>query len=254
MHEHLDIWKDIYAIKSYEIDPEMKASLTSLCNFFQESAWHHARKHHYGYHDLLKRNLGWMLSRFMVRIMKFPSWGERVTVETWAKGVDRFFALRDFQILDDRDNIIGVATSAWLLLELGSYRPVRLETFRNEFPFIPSKHAIEASLKKLPDLMKADNENQIIVKYSDLDINNHVNNVKYIEWILDSFPVEIRKTFRMETLEINFLAEALLGERILIQSGETGEVKSCTRAWVHRALRTSDRREIFRAKTRWLAN
>jgi acyl-ACP thioesterase len=102
--------------------------------------------------------------------------------------------------------------------------------------------------KKLPPPGQSKVEKSSTIRYSDIDMHHHVNNTKYIEWILDSYPFEMNQTHHIHSLEINFLAESSFGDEISIH---TEILKEVPPAFLHRVVRKEDERELCRARTRW---
>ena len=91
-----------FTISSYDLNPRGQARLTSMANFFQEIAYHHATQLGYGYEAMKERNTMWVLSRMKIRIHRYPEWKERIVIETWPSGTEKLFALRDFRVRDEK--------------------------------------------------------------------------------------------------------------------------------------------------------
>jgi acyl-ACP thioesterase len=179
---------------------------------------------------------------------EYPQWGDRIKVKTWLAGVGRLFALRHFSIAGSRSNLLGTAKSAWLVLDLKNRRPQRIgpvfKHIEHLFDDLPSAEEPE----KLPAPACPKMERSYAVRYSDIDMHHHVNNTKYIEWILDSYPFEMNQTHRIHTFEINFLGESSHGDEISIY---TESVKGSPFAFLHSVVRKTDDRELCRARTGW---
>ena len=204
-----------FSISSFNLNPKGQARLTSMANFFQEIAYHHAKKLGFGYDDMNEKQTMWVLSRMKIRMIQYPVWDDKVKVETWHKGMDRIFGLRDFRVKDDSGMVLGYASSAWLILDSRTKRPVRpteevLQHSRGE------ESVFDDTLEKIniPENMVEISSRKVV--FSDLDIMGHVNNVKYIEWCIDSALTTDNKDHEIRELEINFMHEALLGEEISI--------------------------------------
>ena len=103
-------------------------------------------------------------------------------------------------------------------------------------------------LDKLPALSHPVCEKRFVVRYSDLDINQHVNNVKFVEWIVESLPPGTLKALVASELEINFLAEAFHEDRILAACCPQDPDNTI---FHHRLTRQQDGRELARAITKW---
>ena len=89
-----------FQVRSYEIDSRGKAKFTSILNYLQESASNHATRLGVSVVDLFPKNLTWVLSRYHIKIFKYPSWNESIKINTWPSEMDNLFALREFEILD----------------------------------------------------------------------------------------------------------------------------------------------------------
>ena len=117
---------------------------------------------------------------------------------------------------------------------------------------IHPEKALAADLDKLPPFPEASGgvrEAELAVRYCDLDVNLHANNVRYVEWILESLPAELLRSSVPAELDLDFLAEAGIGERILSRTvaspGMPGE------AYAHSLVRLHDGVEVARARTAW---
>lgn len=242
---NLHILNRTFTIHSYEADWDKSAQLTAICNYFQEAAWEHAEILSVGYKDLEADNLLWVLSRFYVEMEEYPKWTDRVTVETWPKGIDRLFALRDFKLKNSRGEILGRATSAWLVLDHTTKRPQKADKYREVITIPSVEPAVNYRFGKLQQIENPDFIQSRSVVPSDIDLNNHVNNVKFIEWILDAEGMENKNLpGRPACLEIHFLAEGLYGDTISIRSSrgtETDEKK------YYEGKRENDGGPLFRA-------
>jgi len=241
-------WEDEYSISFYEVDAKNEVFLPVLWSFMQETAWHHADHLRVGYSDLMGHQYFWVLSRLSVQMEKYPCWGDRIRVKTWLTGTGRLFALRQFSISDLAGKILGTARSAWLVLDLKNRKPQKIEPLfkhlRHLFdPLLPAEEPEKLTAPVQPKSTKS-----YEVRYSDIDIHHHVNNIKYIEWILDSAPFEINQTHQIHTFEINFLAESSYEDAISIQ---TETLQESPPVFLHRVSREGEGKELCRARTGW---
>jgi len=238
-------WKDDYTIHSYEVDPKGCVTLPMLCQFMQESAWQHAQHLGVGYSHLMEKNLLWVLSRQLISINSFPQWGDTIRVETWPTGNDRLLCYRDFRLLNERHQVFGVATTAWFVIDAIKRRPQRTDSYF-AIAIEDAEHVFSRKPAKIAPLKSRDRLRHISVGYKDLDINGHVNNVRYVEWILEGFPFEFQKHHRVEEMEISYLLEARCDDTITI---------CCERknafSFLHTLIRANDGAELCRAKTKW---
>lgn len=220
-----------FEVLSYQIDPNGQLRWSSLGDLLQEIAWKHADSKDFG-QNLFEQGFHWVLSRMSIQVRQFPSWGDLISVKTAGRGIDKLFALREFLVEDTAGNPLATAMSAWLLLDSGSKRPKRpnqilpAELFppQAESNLLPEKLSLPATTHK---------EMGFMVRPSDLDMNNHVNNVSYIRWVEDFCTAS---GIQFSSLEINYLTEALLNETVDIYRSEdannrtilTGSIKEKT--------------------------
>ncbi|KPJ86346.1 MAG: hypothetical protein AMS17_12805 [Spirochaetes bacterium DG_61] len=242
------IWTDRYTISSYEVDIKARVYLPVLCSYLQESAWHHAHNLKLGYDHLLQKNKIWVLSRLCIEVRSYPRWREKITVRTWPKGLNRLFALRDFEILDAEEHVLGVATTSWLIIDVKSRRPQKPDPFFKDMPLPSDHHALRDDFEKIPQVSGDAARLPISVRYSDLDLYSHVNNTKYIEWIMDSFGAVRYREQMVSSLKIQYLSESFWGDTISLLIGQEAEPKG---TFLFNAVKTADSSEIFRATVRW---
>lgn len=246
----VNVWREDYGVRSYEVDCHNRLSILSIFNFMQEAASKHAAALGVSIHQLLSENCTWLLSRLKIAIAAYPGWNDQIRVNTWPSGTQQLFALRDFKISGADNQTVAAAVSAWLVIDLQKRRPVRIAPFVERLKPIEGRHILDERLDKLPALSHPVHEKHFAVRYSDLDINRHVNNVKIVEWIVESMPPRALKALAASELEINFLAEAFLEDRILAACSPQDPDNTI---FHHRITRQQDGRELARAITKWRA-
>ena len=202
---------------SFQVDPKGKLRWASLGDMLQEVAWKHADSRDFG-QTLFDKGLVWVLSRFHIEVKQLPKWGDKIKVETAGRGVSKLFALREFSVSDEAGNQLAWAMSAWLLLDINTKRPQRPAAVLPSELFDP---VVDENLvpAKVEAPVSQDRQTRIKVLPSDLDMNNHVNNVSYIRWIED---VALIHGFSLSSLKIYYLAEALCGQDIDIAMAKIG--------------------------------
>ena len=125
---------------------------------------------------------------------------------------------------------------------------MRIAPFVNRLKPLEGKHILPGSLDKLQPLNTHEDERKFQVRFRDLDINQHVNNTSYVEWILESIPAGVKKDAVLSELEINFLAESFLHDRIIAKRLSRG---ASNRLFHHGLYREGDGQELVRARTVW---
>ena len=236
-----------FPVRSYESGVDNRLSLPSLCNYLQEIAGIHADKLGVGIHLLQKEGVTWMLSRLRLEMDGYLPWGEELVVRTWPSGVHgRLTATRDFIGRDFGGKELFRGVSEWMTVNLAARRLVRLpEGFAALTPQGTPHVELKESGGKFAALGRVHSRSLVRVRRSDHDFNDHVNNVHYVEWALESVPEEFlsRKPSR---LDIVFKQEAKAGE----------ELESCTEIVSpnllrHVISRLADGAVLATAETEW---
>jgi medium-chain acyl-[acyl-carrier-protein] hydrolase len=237
---------DKFEIHSYEIDLNRRLKIPALNRYMQESAWKHAEQLGFGYTNLIVKKLTWVLTRMIIQVEKLPLWGETIEVITWPSGRDDFFAFRDFQFFGADDNEFGRATSSWCVISLQDRRPQTMESVAlSKYPMVKELMFADRP-EKIPSLVNTDSEWRTYVGYQDLDVNEHVNNVRYLDWITETYSLDFLKAHQMHRLEINYLAEALYGKDVVVFNQQLSDSE-----FLHSIRRIDDQTEICRAKVFW---
>jgi medium-chain acyl-[acyl-carrier-protein] hydrolase len=214
MQEYSLVYRQTFTIRSYDVDFRRQLRPDVLCSYFQEVASKHALRLGVGSRQLEEKGMFWVLSRLLLEVEKMPAWHAEITIETWAKGTDRLFALRDFRVRNAAGEVLCKASSYWLILHTDSRRPVRPDQF-----FSRLKHeedAMEDVADKLEEARRESELYRLRVQYADLDHNRHVNNIRYIAWLFNCFDPQFYQQHQLQRMQINFLSEVREGEDVAI--------------------------------------
>ncbi len=217
------LFEEQFTLTSYDVDFNGRLSLYSLFRRFQELAGSHATHLGVGYDRLKEEGLAWFLSRIKVEVETLPRWGEAVLLQTWPKGIEKLFAMREFKLVDGTGRSHLVATTRWLLVDVAKGRPRRIESLPRDLTFENVAHAIPGTLEKVVPQSPCTQVYEREVLPSDLDVNHHVNNAEYVKWVLDCFDVGMQTTRTLRSVQLNYLEETLLGDRVRIGSSRRGE-------------------------------
>jgi acyl-ACP thioesterase len=201
-----------FTVGSFQVHPDGKLRMNSLADFFQEVAWRHADSADFG-RNLLEDNLSWILSRFDIKATNLPTWGESMKVFTAGRGLDKLFAFREFLITDLKGKPLARAMSSWVLLNTVSKKIHRADQILPIALFNP-----QLKPDWQPDRIRISGklliEEELKVRFSDLDLNNHVNNTTYIRWVEDLLKIH---QIDSSNLLINYLAECVLGDEVKLE-------------------------------------
>ncbi|WP_440998663.1 acyl-[acyl-carrier-protein] thioesterase [Fodinibius sp. SL11] len=235
-------FQEQFKIRASEIDINQQATLPAICNLLQEVAGNHARKLQFDITDLQQDELTWVLHRLNVKIDRFPKWREKVIIKTWPSSGDGLRAYRDFLIMDKNGKIIGKSLSYWLIMNIQSRRPTRIPEEILQLAPDETDHVLPVTKAGFTDLDQADYSQQFEVRKSDLDLNQHVNNVRYVEWALSCLP----ENASVSEIDIKFMAESVLDDTILAESNKVS-TDSNKPSFNHQIRRISDNKVLAKA-------
>lgn len=206
--------------KEWEINftqctPNGYLKYTDLCNLLQLTAAAHSEVGGISFYDMQEFNQAWVLSRMRVEIDELPKSGNIVQVKTWINSLENSRSVRALEMHVNGKKIVGCETF-WAVFNTKMRRPEALALPFAHFELYPDKKATIEPFSKINILA----ENKLIahktVFLSDLDIVNHVNNVKYFEWCLDHLDAEMILKQQIESFEMNFMKELSLKDEVKI--------------------------------------
>ena len=205
-----------FHIESYICDFTGKATLPLIGNFILQAATIHAQERGFGYDQISKDNCAWVLSRLSVEMYEYPRHDEYLTVETWVEDVSRFFTQRCFSFISQDGKTIGYARSVWAAIDMLTRRPVDIPIWRPDLQDYISREAVcpIEKLTKIPEIIKSEPQMGYSIRYSDIDINKHMNSVKYIEHILNVFDLELFDQKKISRFDMVYLQEGCFGEKL----------------------------------------
>jgi len=245
--EKSDIGTEHFKVRSYQMDTKARLNLTGIAGYLQESAGNHAALNGFGYQQMLKSGMLWVLTRMKIQVDKFPVWGDELELNTWVVSREKFFSRRDFEIKSKSGETLISAISGWMLVDFRQKRPQIVDSFPMDIKMFPDKLAINEQLDKLDAPGFINSEKHYKVKFSDLDVVQHVNNTQYQRIILDTFSPGFRDEFHIKTFEINYLAEALIDDDLKISTGRSYQQYE----YKHEIRRNKDDKLICRAVSCW---
>lgn len=207
-------WKE-FIIPYYDTDAEGYIKVENILLYMAETSSWHSDSLGVGVGKLSKKNYAWMLNNWEVEIFKFPKVKETVSIGTWASKLDRFFATREFAMVNTDGDIIAKASTKWFFIDIKRRRPIRIPVeIHKKYSCIEEFNLTEDSNigKFSCDMIES---RPVVVRKSDIDNNNHVNNIRYIEWMQEGFDSDIINDLRIYKLGIVYKKEILLGDTII---------------------------------------
>ncbi|KAK7350713.1 hypothetical protein VNO77_09612 [Canavalia gladiata] len=270
------VYRQIFVIRSYEIGPDKTATMETLMNFLQETALNHVTSSGIGgdgfgaTREMSIRKLIWVVTRIQVQVQRYNKWGDEIEVDTWVDAAGKNGMRRDWIIRDHyTKEIITRATSTWVIMNRQTRRLSKIpEEVKQELvPFylnrlaVSSKEADCEKIDKLNDDTAERIESGLAPRWNDMDANQHVNNVKYIGWILESVPIEVLQDYNMTSMTLEFRRECRQSNllesmtcptaRVIGESNNNSKNRNPDLQYTHLLRLQDNKADVVRARTEW---
>ncbi len=240
-----------FVVRYYEVDAGGRLAVEHLCNYMQQIAGQHAEKLGVGFDRLHALGLTWVLARWQVSLEKMPRADEEIVLETWPSVVERLQCRREFIMRDAQGEVLARGGSWWVVVNVRTFRLERVpsivtDVYPGEAPFALADFGL-----RLPQVKEGQTNMAAPVRWSDIDVNQHVNNANYLDWVLQSVPgAEERSCLSagLRRFEINFKSEARLRD---ILEARAEALPGLERAFAHSVYNLADGKEVIRAFTQW---
>lgn len=204
-------------VTCYDTDVAHYLKPGAFMDLAQEIAYISADSLGFGYDDLQRYGTAWVLSRMHIIFPEMPRWKDEVELQTWHKGFEGPFYVRDFRLLGPDGAPAVLATSSWLIIDVATRRLLRREHLEGKLPLDTEcrDSALDTPCGKVvmpsAGIEKAGEHK---VAYSDVDIIGHTNNAKYVVWAMDCLDFDTLATRRVRSIRINFNKETRAGETV----------------------------------------
>jgi acyl-ACP thioesterase len=188
---------------------------TELCNLFQLTAATHSELGGISFSDMQDYDQAWVLSKMRIEIKRLPKWKDIVTVKTWINSLENSRSTRCLELYLGDEKIVGCETY-WAVFNTTTRRPETLALPHEHFEIYPENKAVHIGFSKINIAQEFELVQQRVVQLSDLDIVNHANSVKYLEWCLDCLEPEVLLKKKISSLDMNYLKEVSFLEAVEI--------------------------------------
>ncbi len=213
------IYENIIKISAFDVDANNRLRINRVFDYFQDVASNDAERLGFGYKNFIPKGLFWVLSWVKFEFMSYPKFMDEVKIQTWGKKQHKLYSMRDFLLLNSNGELIVKGTSAWLLLDSKSLRPKILTQLYPKLKLLDTKDALVDLPQKINRAEKMGLVYSRTIRYSDIDLNRHTNNAKYIELMFDCFDQTFHKEHTVKTLTVSFNAETKFDEEIELYKG-----------------------------------
>jgi acyl-ACP thioesterase len=208
-----------FTIESYMVDFRDKLRLSTLLGLEQETAFLHAEDIFARYGNPAADGCFWVAAQSWTSITRMPSVKEHIEVQTWIRSISRVTSRRNFRVTDAEGHVVALTSMDWAVLNLTAHRPQRLDLWNIDpglFLDEPASPLEGQRLRKISELTPVYLKT---VRYSDIDVNNHANNTRYADWILDCFDLDYLTQKEVSHIHLCFKQECKTEDHLTILRG-----------------------------------
>lgn len=210
-----DRYSKDYQINIYDVDSNRKCKFSTIINYLWDVVMSQIEELGETNNGLIN-DCAWILLKYDIKIHEYPKYKDVINVENKVVGVKKFYGVRDYIIRNKEGKILVEGTAIALLVNMKKRRPMRLLPEQYELYGITDDIEEDISLDGIIEPEENQYEREYLVRFSDIDSNNHVNNLKYMEMAMDTLPIEILEKNELSRLKIVFKKETVYGDTIKV--------------------------------------
>lgn len=208
------LWQKEYNLRASDFDKFDHVKPSAVLDLFQDAAGQHAETLGVGFESMLTRSYLWVLVRIKFQIVSQPKRYQKVIVKTWPLAPHRLNYRREYCIENQDGEKLVIGSSEWVVIHSEKRRLVAVPDL---YPFTDNFYPemnFEARLDRVPEFDSIQSPYMVCPGFCELDGNNHVNNTKYANYVLDA--LNPGASDEVQTFQIDFRKEVLQGDKLSI--------------------------------------
>lgn len=210
------IFEHDYIVQIRDTSKKSEASNVALLGFLEDIAGAHSDKVGYGYYDIPKKHLTWLLLDWKLQVIKRPHYADKIHVKTWSRYIERCYAYRDFEIYDKDGKLLAIATSKWVLIDSLKGRVIKVEDeVANAYESETEKSVFNLkTLDKIKEPETFESKFEYTVARRDIDLYNHMHNLYYLQIAYEALPEKVYESESLDNVRIHYKKETKLGDKL----------------------------------------
>lgn len=214
-----------YEVNPFFVDPNGQMTITSIINHLQLVAYSHADSCGWGFDALMKNENRWVLARLAIEMESYPRTYDQLIIETWVEDTNKAFSSRNFQLKNQFGKTLGYARSIWSVINMYTRKSIDLSPIVQNIADYKSDKPCPIERPFKPLVIKNTEAVNIPIKYADIDVNRHVNSTRYVEHLLDLFPLDFHDQHDIERFDIAYQSETRFGDSLMLHHKELEPLK-----------------------------
>ncbi len=205
-----------FELRYFEMNKFGEASSSTILTLLEETAADHCHSINHSLYDLEKQNIGWVLLSGVMEMFQYPKYKEKITIRTWLSSYSTVKGIRENIIYNEIGKIIGKAKGLWVFFDIQRRRPIQIfDAIKEKWSFYKEECMNHDITKKIEPVDSLKPIKEFNINRFDVDTNQHVNNIRYLQWLMESVSEDIIDNFYLHSIDGRFIAEAQLGDTIM---------------------------------------
>ena len=197
-----------YRLRWMDFDQYGRMQPAAILDIFQDMATLHAEKLGIGRATMIEQGVFWVVIRMKMEIVREPRHFQVVSVRTWPHSLSRFSFLRDFEMSDEEGNVLVKASQEWVLMDEQTRKFASVKDYYHGSTDFVEDRMFPKKARKAPDFEEGNRPAcTMAASYSDIDLNGHVNNAMYGNFIVNALNPGAEGA--VKTMQIDYRYEVL---------------------------------------------
>lgn len=209
------VFKYEYRVGLTDIGKSNKLTNKAIIKILENAGSVHSESVGLGLNDIPRTNISWIVLGWKIKVISRVNYNEQLVVKTWGRDYNKVTMFRDYEIYDSKENLIAIATSKWAMINAKTGKLELIEKEQIEKYESEDKKVFDEEINfKLKDIKQSERELYYAIQRRDIDINNHVHNLYYLDFAYEILPKEVYEEGENNNIEIMYKKEIKLGEKI----------------------------------------
>lgn len=242
--ERIMIFEQEFKMTLEDIDKSAYITNKAILRFFENTATYHSDSVGGGINGVETTGRTWIVLDWRVKVLNRIKYGETITVRTWSRGIYKFFAFRDYELLNSNKEVCAIGTSRWILRDINKGKMTLLnESLMKEYQSEDRTVFPDEGFDRILEPNGYSNDIEYIAMRRDIDFNGHMHNLYHFDLAYDALPQDVYENSIFDNFRISYKKEVKLRDRLVCRyffengkntvviSNSNGDINSIIQLW-----------------------
>jgi len=209
------IFNEKVKIQLKDIEKENYIKNKGILEIFENVATHHSDLVGYGPNSINETGISWILFDWKIKVIKRPKYGQTLSINTWGRMKKKVYTYRDFEMYDEENNLCVIGTSKWAIVNINTNKIEKItEEIYEKYQLEDNSVFDTIELEKIKEQEEYSKELVYQVCRRDIDLNNHMHNLYYLDLGYEVLPEEVYKKRPFDNVRIQYKKEVKIDDII----------------------------------------